>query len=508
MANKITQTGWKFVFIYTAVLCFSGSIDAVYAQTNETTCQTVIFNANAAFGGDLNAEKNLRRLAGEGNGLAQALESEVLATEHGYFMPHTNGFRQERNKYNNEALFYAKESADNGNSLGETTYGLWLRMLVQNFAFFTPPERDELNMRGNRFLKEGASGMESHLHGPCAGPYLYLLANKYAHGWEVEHNLHKSLSLMISAAKTDYVPAIGGVAAFYSQKNGVFFNPAKAAVWATRAADAGFLPGITLMGRLYSTGTGVKQSDKEAFDLYRKAANRGYPPAIYYASLAFFDGRGTPVQRERALMLMRHDLLYQPALRGLYFESLYVNIKFWERLPSFMAGVRNHSKIITMFKQFEKDNGLKPIQFKGGKPFKVGKNQKFNAIAEKGVPRAQFYLGLRYDYGHGIPINHSKADYWYRKAALQGFAKAQFKLGINYDHGQGVPTDYAKADYWFRKAALQGVAKAQYHLGINYYKGLGIQKSRRKAIYWLKKSAENIDEKAANLLRVILGNSG
>jgi hypothetical protein len=59
-------------------------------------------------------------------------------------------------------------------------------------------------------------------------------------------------------------------------------------------------------------------------------------------------------------------------------------------------------------------------------------------------------------------------------AAQSGDANAQFWLGIMYEHGQGVPQDYAQAISWYRKAAEQGYALAQNNLGSMYVKGQGV----------------------------------
>ncbi len=44
----------------------------------------------------------------------------------------------------------------------------------------------------------------------------------------------------------------------------------------------------------------------------------------------------------------------------------------------------------------------------------------------------------------------------WRPLAKQGNASAQFFLGLMYGEGLGVPQDYAKAVGWLRKAAEQG----------------------------------------------------
>ena len=58
-----------------------------------------------------------------------------------------------------------------------------------------------------------------------------------------------------------------------------------------------------------------------------------------------------------------------------------------------------------------------------------------------------------------------------KKAAEQGYAKAQFGLGICYDFGKGVEKNPTEAVKWYRKAAEQGYAQAQCNLGGCYANG-------------------------------------
>ena len=57
----------------------------------------------------------------------------------------------------------------------------------------------------------------------------------------------------------------------------------------------------------------------------------------------------------------------------------------------------------------------------------------------------------------------------WRPLSGQGYAKAQYKLGIMYQYARGVALDYAKAVRLYRLAAEQGYAKAQYNLGVLDY---------------------------------------
>ena len=65
-------------------------------------------------------------------------------------------------------------------------------------------------------------------------------------------------------------------------------------------------------------------------------------------------------------------------------------------------------------------------------------------------------------YGRG---DYVQAERLYRSLAEQGDPKAQYFLGVMYANGQGVPQDYKKAMTWIGKAAVQGDAEAQRDLG-------------------------------------------
>ena len=73
-------------------------------------------------------------------------------------------------------------------------------------------------------------------------------------------------------------------------------------------------------------------------------------------------------------------------------------------------------------------------------------------MAEKGLPEAQFNLGLMYNNGQGVPQDYAEAVTWYRKAAEQGNAKGQYSLGMMFYRGRGVPKDYVLAHMWLNLA--------------------------------------------------------
>ena len=74
-------------------------------------------------------------------------------------------------------------------------------------------------------------------------------------------------------------------------------------------------------------------------------------------------------------------------------------------------------------------------------------------LAEQGNARAQYFLGLMYNEGKGVPKDQKEAFKWYRLAADQGDASAQYNLALMYGNGVGVPKDDKEAVKWYRHAA-------------------------------------------------------
>jgi hypothetical protein len=111
-------------------------------------------------------------------------------------------------------------------------------------------------------------------------------------------------------------------------------------------------------------------------------------------------------------------------------------------------------------------------------------------LADKGLPEAQFNLGLMYANGHGVPQDYGEAMKWYWKAAHQGVASAQHNLGVMYDNGHGVPQDDTEALKWYRRAADQGHEGSQSNLGVMYEDGKGVLQDYVEAAMWYRRAAE------------------
>lgn len=102
--------------------------------------------------------------------------------------------------------------------------------------------------------------------------------------------------------------------------------------------------------------------------------------------------------------------------------------------------------------------------------------------AKRGDVKAQFLLGIRYEYGRGVDQDSKKAVEWWRKAAKQGHTEAQYQLAHK--------TKGKEAFKWMLKAAKGGHTEAQYELAERYYVGEGVDKDVRQAAKWYSRAAE------------------
>mgnify|MGYP000713295099 CR=1 FL=1 len=89
--------------------------------------------------------------------------------------------------------------------------------------------------------------------------------------------------------------------------------------------------------------------------------------------------------------------------------------------------------------------------------------REWTPFAEQGIAEAQFFLGLMYSEGQGVPQDYKAAAKWFRLAAEQGNAYAQYNLGLMHYNGESVPQDYIRAHMWLNIAAANG-----YEAGVTF----------------------------------------
>lgn len=89
------------------------------------------------------------------------------------------------------------------------------------------------------------------------------------------------------------------------------------------------------------------------------------------------------------------------------------------------------------------------------------------AKAFSGDIQAQYELAMSYRYEWGdVEKNDREGALWFREAADAGHAKAQFELGLMYEFGEGVPLNLNRAQKLYQQAAQQDLREARISLAL------------------------------------------
>ena len=138
---------------------------------------------------------------------------------------------------------------------------------------------------------------------------------------------------------------------------------------------------------------------KEAVPWYEKAAAQGHAKAQNNLGVAYSEGRGVAVDKEKACQL---------------FEQAH--------------------------KQLNSRDSLENVALcndETGKPQNAFES--YLSAAEQGSPSAMRLVGQMYDSGEGTAQSYEWAVYWYRQAVLRNDAQAMYLLASKYAQYQGVP---------------------------------------------------------------------
>lgn len=107
-------------------------------------------------------------------------------------------------------------------------------------------------------------------------------------------------------------------------------------------------------------------------------------------------------------------------------------------------------------------------------------------LAATGNAEALYHLGMSYQTGSGVAVDHGRALGYFRRAAALGDPLAHYKLGCFYDGQDGVvPVDAAKALSEKLVAAEAGYALAQQDVAVHYARSGDLALAER----WIVKAA-------------------
>ena len=132
-----------------------------------------------------------------------------------------------------------------------------------------------------------------------------------------------------------------------------------------------------------------------------------------------------------------------------------MHLKFWLEICSVMKDCNDQSQVV-MKKLFQNSIVMAVLATVPNFAGADVQSSDLEISANKGDPKAQVELAIKYSHAEGVPRDFGKANSLYCRAAKQGYAEGQFKFGWVYANGRGVPRNDSVAAVLFKMAADQG----------------------------------------------------
>lgn len=295
----------------------------------------------------------------------------------------------------------------------------------------------------------------------------------------------------LKAAEQGYAPAQSALAFLYW--TGAFRQDLETVlVWFQRAAENDHAPAQYHLGSMYRSGEGVEEDHEKAKVWHSRAAEQGHvlaqaELAVHHgdseAALKACDGLAAdPADDERTAPGVSWAALMSETTSSLVIEAC-------------RTAVTNHP-------------GIPRLQYQLGRSLqKTFAHEEagrwLRKAAEQGYAAAQWFVGVRYANGTGVPQDFHQAAAWFRRAAEQGNATAQYDLATFFYKGKGVEQSYDQAATWCQRAAEQGEIRGQNCLGVLYQMGLGVKRDYEQAAMWYERAAEQGDSDAQTNLGIV-----
>jgi hypothetical protein len=335
----------------------------------------------------------------------------------------------------------------------------------------------------------------------------------------------EAFPLMAVAARAGIVDAEYRVARCYLEGSGVPPSRMEGARWLLRAANHGSADAQALLAALYVTGLVTPEADGKgtlseqlfkrdssgkpdftaAFDLATKAAEAG--SATGQAILGYILTSGPKAMRN---LDAAHHWYEKSASAGCAEGCLGLALSLARRgrredrvriadevRRAANAGLPTATYLLAVLTE----HGLGVVRDLAAAA------QLYQAAAEKGLPSAQFRLGLALIDGGLFDHDPVAGEAWMRRAALAGNIEAAYLLGDRYVKTQ--PPDFAEAANWYRRAAEAGHQAAARALASLYLTGNGVAEDAEEGTRWLRASAIGGNQEAQiDLANLVLGGAG
>ena len=319
------------------------------------------------------------------------------------------------------------------------------------------------------------------------------LANHYAHGDGIAHDVKAALKWWQVAAAQGSTDAMQALARHYRDAA----DRPQAEHWYLAAAEKGDSSAYRELGQIYAD---ARPPDYTTARKYWHAGKKGDPVAQYLIGKSHSDWRepGNPNAAHNAFsgfLQHCHEDENPPAdycADAAYLTALIEQHKLPGYQPPQPNEVRQHWQEAAYWGHPVARAWLETA------PAPPGATPPARIAATAAA--AQYQLSWHYATGDGIAQNRDSANHWLRQAAQNGHAAAQYWLGNHYyDDTADNAQDETTARYWLEQAATRGDRDLQKQTGMTYLEHDDYHNARR----WLRQLADHGDRTVLPVLEMM-----
>lgn len=299
-----------------------------------------------------------------------------------------------------------------------------------------------------------------------------------------EPDFDRAISFFRKAVDLGDLSAMAGMGWMYFHGMGVEKDVAKALKWYQIAAEAGGHEGMNNLGYLYLHGVGVEQDVQEAIRWFRKSSAAGNPYAYDNLGVLYLEGNGLNQDVEAAKEMFRAAVnlgLTDSMIRMGQVEraqdspeSRKAAFDWFSKAEDNMQGMKEIGNCyfdgIGVEPSVEKGLSWYRRAIDAGHPFAAVElagrlltgrgisidREKAMTILEIAVSNGNAAAATQLGHIAGESKDYKKAQEYYRIAAERGDSTAMLCIGIQYENGWGVPVDHEQGMVWLKKAADHG----------------------------------------------------
>ncbi|MBQ3014913.1 MAG: sel1 repeat family protein [Clostridia bacterium] len=238
----------------------------------------------------------------------------------------------------------------------------------------------------------------------------YMLGEHYYYGYGVAQNRTKACDYYNLAAERGDTSAMVDLGIIYESS-----HPDTSFKWRRRAIAAGDNRPALDLAKMYFDGKGTSRNYNEAKTLFEKVAKDGNAEANAYLGYIHENGLSVPKNEQLA-------------------------VEYYKKGLSIDWAKKAHDKLFHKLDEERRDNEI----------------EEQLALAKRGDPNAQRFIGECYYNGYRTTQSYEMAFEWFKKAAAHGNGRAMSLLGDMYMNGYGVKQDLKKAKKYYQDAIKHG----------------------------------------------------